>query len=264
MTFDRAHRRRLAHGHARRGARARGAGILVRRTRTADRAFTFGTGKVYALAGYTSAVSLAFVALWMLVEGIVRRLISQPSAVAFGEALPVAALGLAVNLIQSAQLLDHGDQESSAKAHDHNWRAAYFHVMADALTSVLAITALLAGRCLALFVDPMMGLVGGGLILHWAAGLSRAAAGQLLDAVPSVSTSSTACARSWKCSTTCTSPTCISGTWRQDASNLCIVSLVTATPHDTAYYRDLILARWPFAHLTVEVHRCRGGHDLPA
>ena len=88
-------------------------------------------------------MSLGFVAVWMVIESG-RRLL-RPVPIAFGEALPIAVLGLAVNVL-SLKLLEHDDHPSAAGGGDHNWRAADPHVMADALTSILAITALLAGR----------------------------------------------------------------------------------------------------------------------
>lgn len=230
------------------------------RTRAQHGAFTFGTGKVYALAGYTSAVSLGLVALWMLVESA-RRLI-YPLPIAFGQALPIAVLGLAVNLL-SLKLLDHGDAAPAGSEHDHNWRAAYVHVMADALTSVLAITALLTGRYLGwVVVDPMMGFVGAGLILHWAARLCRDAAGQLLDVLPSAETERAVRARLEAVDDVRIADLHL---WEMGPSRTgCIVSLVSAMPRETTYYRELILSQWPMAHLTVEVHRCSGGHGAPA
>jgi cation diffusion facilitator family transporter len=147
------------------------------RTRARESSFTFGTGKVYALAGYTSAVVLGLVAVLMVVESC-RRL-AHPLPIHFKEALPVAILGLLVNLA-SVKLLDaddhddHDDHEGHGHGHgghggqDHNLRAAYFHVLADAFTSVLAIGALVGGRYAGwTFLDPVMGIVGGLVILRW-------------------------------------------------------------------------------------------------
>lgn len=230
------------------------------RTRAGHGAFTFGTGKIYALAGYTSAVSLAFVAAWMLLESA-RRLL-HPLPIAYGEALPIATLGLAVNLL-SLKLLDHPDGIPEAPAGDHNRRAAFLHVMADALTSAFAIIALLAGRYLGwIFVDPIMGLAGACLILHWGAGLCRNAAGQLLDIVPCGEMEAAVRARLQAIDDVHVADLHL---WEMGPSRLgCIVSLVSSRPRDTAYYRDLLLAQWPLAHLTVEVHRCRGGHERAA
>jgi cation diffusion facilitator family transporter len=172
------------------------------RTRSRKAAFSFGTGKVHALAGYTSAVVLALVALWMMYESASRLV--HPLSIAFNDALPVAVLGLLVNLA-SVKLLhsddhdhshthDHGDEHEHAHhdehvsdGHgDHNLRAAYFHVLADAFTSVLAIAALLGGRYFGwTFLDPLMGIVGGVVISRWSYALCRDAAKQLLDMVPS-------------------------------------------------------------------------------
>lgn len=172
------------------------------RQRARDARFSFGTGKTYALAGYTSAVLLGCVALWMGIESI-QRLV-QPVTIQFGEALPIAVLGLLVNLV-CALVLDAGhhehdhehdhphgadaegagprDSSHHAHHHDHNLRSAYLHVIADAFTSVLAIAALLAGKFLHwAFLDPMMGLVGGIVISRWAFDLARGSALQLLDA----------------------------------------------------------------------------------
>ena len=129
--------------------------------------YSFGTGKVGALGGFASAVALAVVALLMGVESL-HRLV-QPQRIHFDEAILVAVLGLAVNLL-SAWLLrggqaphHHHDAESGHHQHnrDHNLRAAYLHVLADALTSLLAIIALSAGKYLGwTWMDALMGLVG--------------------------------------------------------------------------------------------------------
>ena len=171
------------------------------RRRAADPAFTFGTGKVGDLAGFASALTLALVALAIGAESVER--LFQPARVAFGEAIAVAILGLLVNLV-SAWLLghshDHDDdhdarhrhdrpgerhghpQRSRHAHHDNNLRSAYFHVLADALTSLLAIGALLAGRYLGLYwMDPAMGVVGALVIAHWSWGLMRDTAAILLD-----------------------------------------------------------------------------------
>jgi cation diffusion facilitator family transporter len=171
------------------------------RRHAADPRFTFGTGKVMELGGFASALALAFVALAMAVESTQRLL--EPRAIAFDEALWVAALGLAVN-VASALLLargghghaphthdhagdhdDHDDHDDHEHGHeDHNLRAAYLHVIADALTSVLAIAALAAGKFAGwTWLDPVMGLVGAALILRWAYGLVRVTASVLLDGV---------------------------------------------------------------------------------
>ncbi len=158
-------------------------------------AYSFGTGKVGDLAGFASAMVLGLIALGIGVESVLR--LFEPIKVAFGEATIVAVLGLAVNLI-SAALLSGGHHHGHAHHHDHhhdpdhhhdhhrghdnNLRSAYMHVLADALTSVLAIAALLAGRYLGwAWMDPAMGIVGAVVIARWSWTLMRDTAAVLLD-----------------------------------------------------------------------------------
>lgn len=144
--------------------------------------FSFGTGKVGVLGGFASAVGLAVVALLMAVESI-HRLI-EPQDIQFNEAIGVAVLGLAVNLV-SALLLKgahHHHGHGHEHHHDHNLKAAYLHVLADALTSVTAIIALTFGRLFGWVVlDPVMGIVGSLVIAKWALGLLKETSGILLD-----------------------------------------------------------------------------------
>lgn len=148
--------------------------------------YAFGTGKVGVLGGYTSAVVLAIVALLMALSSFKRLMI--PVSIRFDEAIVVAFMGLIVNVI-SAFLLRHdegGTHESgvghSHKHDDYNLKAAYLHVLADALTSFLAIIALLCGKALGwVWMDPVMGIVGAVLILRWAYGLLRDTSAILLD-----------------------------------------------------------------------------------
>lgn len=164
----------------------------ARRHATSQR-YSFGTGKVGDLGGFASALILGLVALAIGVESVMRLL--QPSAVQFGTATLIAVVGLLVNII-SAVLLGHGhshrhadqhDQHGHSHAHvqhgsDNNLRSAYVHVIADALTSVLAIVALLAGRYLGwVWLDPVMGIVGAVVIARWAWSLLRVTSGVLLD-----------------------------------------------------------------------------------
>ncbi|MDQ8757457.1 CDF family Co(II)/Ni(II) efflux transporter DmeF [Sphingosinicella sp. LHD-64] len=161
--------------------------------------FSFGTGKVGDLAGFASALVLGIVALGIGVESAIR--IANPADVAFGEATIVAILGLGVNLVSAVLLAggahghghrhghphdhlhDHGHPRGQPTGPDNNLRAAYVHVLADALTSVLAIVALLAGRYLGwIWLDPVMGLVGALVIARWAWTLMRDTSAILLDA----------------------------------------------------------------------------------
>lgn len=177
--------------HAGALAVAAGAYAFARR-HAADRRFSFGTGKVGDLSGFASALVLALVALGIAVESIGR--LFDPSPVAFGEATLVAILGLVVN-VASVFLLsggqghghahdphhDHGHEHQHGH-HDNNLRSAFAHVVADALTSVLAIVALVAGRYLGwVWLDPVMGIVGGAVIAVWAWTLLRDTAAVLLD-----------------------------------------------------------------------------------
>ncbi|HEY1547830.1 MAG TPA: CDF family Co(II)/Ni(II) efflux transporter DmeF [Kofleriaceae bacterium] len=258
------------------------------RTRAGKDTFSFGTGKVYALAGYTSGVLLALVAIWMAKEGI-ERLITHP-AVNFGEAIPIAALGLVVNVV-SAILLGHshtyGDDHGHGHGHDHhdhdhdhdhdhhdhanpdeppkpgtldfNLRAAYVHIIADALTSILAIGALIAGKYAGLwFFDPAMGLVGGAVITWWAVGLCRQASRQLLDVV-----SSPTCERVVRDKLEAIDDVRIADLHVWDLGpgrRSCIVSIVTARPREVEEYRRAVLDGLDVAHLTIEVHRCELPH----
>lgn len=151
--------------------------------------FSFGTGKVGDLAGFASAIVLGLVSIGIAGESIVR--LFQPTTVAFTEATVIAVVGLAVNIV-SAFLLsgnhghhghDHHDHSHAhAHHHDNNLRSAYLHVLADALTSVLAIVALLAGRYLGwVWLDPVIGIVGALVIAKWAYGLMCDSAAVLLD-----------------------------------------------------------------------------------
>jgi cation diffusion facilitator family transporter len=162
-----------------------------------DARFSFGTGKVNALAGFGSAVLLVCFAALMAWESSIRLV--NPVVIAFDQAILVAIVGLVVNAV-SAVVLGHGHDHGEAHddddhhdhehehahghAHhdDHNLRAAYLHVIADALTSVLAIFALVAGKFLGLdWLDPLMGIAGAILVARWSWGLLRDTARVLLD-----------------------------------------------------------------------------------
>jgi len=155
--------------------------------------FGFGTGKFGVLAGYTSTLFLGATALYMIIESLNRFV--NPVDIAFNEAIFVAVLGLGVNMASIWMLHEkhhdhhthdghhhHEHDHGHEHGHDHNLRAAYLHVVTDALTSVLAIVALVAGKFLGWgFLDPVMGIVGGILIAKWAWELLRSTALILLD-----------------------------------------------------------------------------------
>ena len=156
------------------------------------RRYSFGTGKVGDLAGFASALVLGIVALGIAFESAMRLV--DPRPVAFTEATIIAVIGLGVNIV-SALLLGHGhdhghdhhhgggDHHGHTHERDNNLRSAYLHVVADALTSVLAIAALLGGRYLGwVWLDPLMGIVGSVVIAAWAWSLMRDTGAVLLDA----------------------------------------------------------------------------------
>lgn len=148
---------------------------LFARRHAADRRYSFGTGKINAISGFTGALLLGVFACGVVWESVSR--LFTPTSIEWGPAFGVALLGLFVNLI-SAALLDAHEEEQ----HDHSLKAAYFHVLADALTSVLAIIAI----CTAWFwgaswLDPVVGIFGACLIAYWAIGLLRDTAKVLLD-----------------------------------------------------------------------------------
>ncbi|WP_085694079.1 MULTISPECIES: CDF family Co(II)/Ni(II) efflux transporter DmeF [unclassified Pseudomonas] len=162
------------------------------RRNASNRRYSFGTGKVGDLAGFASAMVLGLVSLGIAGESALR--LFQPTTVAFGEATVIAVVGLAVNLVSAFMLMghhghdhghhhEHGHDHGHHHHHDNNLRSAYMHVLADALTSVLAIAALLAGRYLGwVWLDPVMGIVGAVVIAKWAYTLMRDSAAVLLDA----------------------------------------------------------------------------------
>lgn len=248
------------------------------RSRADDRRFVFGTGKVYALAAYTSALLLLGVAVWMAVESVAR--LRTGVAVAFSEALPVAVIGLLVNGV-SVWLLgghghghdhdhdhghghdDHGHDGHAHDATDLNLKAAYLHVLADAATSVLAIAALLLGRYAGWwFLDPIMGLVGSALISWWAIGLVRSAAFKLLDAATAAPTE-----RRVRAALEALDGVTLADlhVWELGPGKVaCVVSLVAAAPREVEHYRQVIRRAATVAHLTVEVHACPRIHVIDA
>lgn len=157
-----------------------------------DPRFSFGTGKVNALGGYTGAVLLVIFTLLMAYESVQRMI--RPVPIRFDQAIAVAVLGLVVNGL-SALILghehghdhhdDHDDDhhhEEGHHEHDHNLHSAYLHVLADALTSMTAIVALVCGKYFGwTWMDPLMGIVGSLVVARWAAGLLRGTASVLLD-----------------------------------------------------------------------------------
>lgn len=220
--------------------------------------YTFGTGKINILGGFASAIALAVVALVMAIESLQRLL--TPETIHFNEAILVACLGLVVNLISAWLLMDdhhhhHHDGHHHEHHHDHNLHAAYIHVLADAMTSVLAIIALIAGKYFDLhWLDAMMGIVGAVIIGRWSFGLLKQSAPILLDA-----------------SIDADYRQAIQATLEKDADNqvadmhiwkvgsghyAAIISLVTHYPNTTQHYKDLLRDFPQLSHITIEVNVC--------
>ncbi len=247
------------------------------RRHAGDPRYTFGTGKVGALGGFASAVGLAVVALLVLAES--ARRLASPVAIRFDEAIAVAVLGLAVNLACAWLLRDHDpghdhdhghghghahdhdhDQEhghAGDPAHgqhqDHNLRAAYLHVLADALTSVLAIVALVAGRSLGwTWMDPVMGMVGGAVIARWSWSLLRETALVLLDGeVPEARRRAMVAALEEDGAARVADL----HVWRVGPRHLAaIVSVVSRAPRPPANYRARLAGFADLVHVTVEIH----------
>ncbi len=225
------------------------------RRRANDRRYSFGTGKVGALAGFGSAVSLAVVALLVLAESVGR--LASPVNIRFNEAIGVAVVGLVVNLVSALLLRDHEHEEDheSDHHHDHNLRGAYLHVLADAVTSLLAIGALTVGKFLGwTWMDALTGILGSIVIARWSWGLLRDTSAVLLDSeVPDDRR------RQIQAAIEADLDNRVSDLhlWRVGRRHIAaIVSIVTHKPRDPSHYKILLRQFDDLAHVTVEVHRC--------
>ena len=148
------------------------AAYYLSRTQAGNVRFSFGTGKIGVLGGFTSAVVLSIVAFLMAGESVHRLFV--PLEIHFNEAIGIACVGLLVNLSCAALLADRHHESGSSHREDLNLRAAYLHVLADAFTSVLAITALTGGKFFGwAWLDPVVGIVGSGVVFSWAYTLLR-------------------------------------------------------------------------------------------
>lgn len=240
------------------------------RSHARDPRFAFGTGKLGDLAGFTSAIVLALVALGIGYESVVRMF--QPVVIHYDEAIAIAVVGLGVNLA-SAWLLggehhhghvhdhdehDDHDHHHHHHHHDHNLRAAYWHVLADALTSVLAIAGLLAARFYGwTWLDPAIGIVGAAVIAHWSWGLIRDAGAILLDAAPNRALDA-AIRKKLEVGHDRIADLHV---WRLGPGhNAAIVSLVADAPEPVEHYKDRLAGIASLSHVTVEVYRCGGNH----
>ena len=251
---------------------------LARRHKQDER-FAFGTGKFGDLAAFSSAIILAIVALWIGIESVTRLM--HPVPIAFNEAIPIAALGLVVNLVSALLLHEdhahedhghgHGRAHPHAHAHDHdhdhdhhqghahreqdlNLRAAYVHVLADAAVSLLAIFGLCAGRFFGLiFMDAVMGLIGMAVIASWSFGLMRSAGAVLLDLRADPHLASTIRQRL----EVGDDLVCDLHLWRVGPGHAAVVaSVVTCTPQPPAVYKDRLAGLPGLSHVTVEVIPC--------
>jgi cation diffusion facilitator family transporter len=234
---------------------------------TADPNFSFGAGKFGDLAGYSSAIVLAMIALLIGYEAVLRLL--HPVPIDFDDAIPIAALGLVVN-IASAWFLAGGHSHGHSDGHDHehdddhdhaggahhrdnNMRAAVVHVMADAAVSVLVIAGLLLARTYGwLWIDPLAGSIGALVIASWSIGLLRDTGAILLDRTPDPAMADKVRVAVESEGDRVTDL----HLWRLGPGHLgAIVSVATSSPHEAAHYRQR-LAHFPdLSHVTVEVQR---------
>jgi cation diffusion facilitator family transporter len=240
--------------------------------------FSFGTGKLGELAAFASAIILAMVALLIGYESVAR--LFHPVAIAFREAIPIALLGLGVNLASALLLHDdghhHDDETELADAHDrdddhdhdhaehdhahhdhshhadYNFRAAYIHVLADAVTSLLAISALVAAAYFDLpWLDPVAGLLGTIVISVWAYSLIKSAAAVLLDAVPSRARAGLIRQRLEIENDRVTDL----HVWRLGPGHLGVVAvIVTEHPRPPDYYKARLAGIEGLSHVSIEVN----------
>ena len=228
------------------------------RRHSADARYSFGTGKMGVLGGFASAVVLAVIALLMAGESVHRM--SAPLPIRFDEAIVIAAIGLVVNLVCALLLKDdhhhHGPANGGHHHHDLNLRSAYIHVLADALTSVTAIVALLCGKFFGWsWLDPVMGLVGGAVVFAWAYGLISDTSGILLDRTPESSDLPGEIRRAVESDGD--SLVADLHVWQVAAGRFAaIVSVIAHAPKSSEDYRDLLREHEELVHVTIETRVC--------
>lgn len=233
-----------------------------------DQTFAFSSGKVGVLGGYTSSVVLGVVALIMLIESGQR--IVNPHLIHFDEAIAVAGFGLFINLICALLLRDHHhhhhddhDHDHAHHHHDHNLKAAYLHVLADALTSVLAIVALVLGKYYGWnWLDPVMGIVGALIITQWSYSLVKETSPLLLDESIALKYK---LAIKEKIESDADNRISDLHIWRVSPGHFAIIiSLVSHNPKAPEYYKDLLKEFRglgginKLSHITIEVNKCTG------
>jgi cation diffusion facilitator family transporter len=238
------------------------------RRHAANIQFSFGTGKIGVLGGFASAVVLSVVALLMAGESIHRLFV--PMAIHFNEAIGIACIALTVNLVCALLLKedhhqshDHGGgHHDHHHAHDHdlNLRAAYLHVLADAFTTLLAIVALTSGKFFGWsWLDPVVGLVGSGVVFSWAYGLLRDTSGILLDRTPVSSDLREEIRRAVESDGD--SLVTDLHVWQVGVGKFAaIVCIVAHEPKTSDQYRDLLREHEELVHVTIETQHCREDH----
>ncbi|MDK2757437.1 MAG: CDF family Co(II)/Ni(II) efflux transporter DmeF [Blastomonas fulva] len=243
------------------------------RTHAHDLRFSMGTGKVGSLTGFSSALLLGVIALLMIWESADR--LADPVAIDYTAAIVVTLIGLAVNVASAFMLSSgghhhhHHDHDGDhhhhhhGHHHDHNLRAAYIHVLTDALTSGLALVALTGGLMLGLdWLDPLMGIVGAVVILWWARGLLRECACVLLDMEADPVRAETIRKR---IEADADNRVVDLHLWQVGTGHLAlIVSLATHNPRPPQHYRALLRGIGKLSHCTFEVIPCDDARCPPA
>jgi cation diffusion facilitator family transporter len=239
-----------------------------------DPRFSFGTGKLGELAAFASAVILALIALAIGYEAATR--FAAPVPIDFRQAIWLAALGLGVNLLSAWLLFDH-DEHLHGQTHEHhhdhdhrdhhhhhdtNIRAAYVHVLADALTSVLAIVALSCGLLFGwVWMDPAMALIGVGVILSWSFGLIRVSGAVLVDMVPDRHLAATIRER-LEAGDDRVSDLHL---WRLGPGHTGVIAAVVSDrPQAPGAYKARLEGIEGLSHVTIEVHPCEDHHRKAA
>jgi len=236
----------------------------VARTQAGNARFSFGTGKIGVLGGFTSAVVLSIVAFLMAGESVHRLFV--PLEIHFNEAIGIACIGLLVNLGCAVLLADRHHESGSGSSHreDLNLRAAYLHVLADAFTSVLAITALTGGKFFGwAWLDPVVGIVGSGVVFSWAYTLLRDTSGILLDRTPASSDLPQEIRRAVESDGD--SLVTDLHVWQVGIGKFAaMISIVAHEPKSCDSYRALLRGHGELVHVTIETHLCREDHPAAA
>jgi cation diffusion facilitator family transporter len=234
------------------------------RTQAGNARFSFGTGKIGVLGGFTSAVVLSIVAFLMAGESVHRLFV--PLEIHFNEAIGIACVGLLVNLGCAVLLADRHHESGSGSSHheDLNLRAAYLHVLADAFTSVLAITALTGGKFFGwAWLDPVVGIVGSGVVFSWAYTLLRDTSGILLDRTPASSDLPDEIRRALESDGD--SLVTDLHVWQVGIGKYAaMISVVAHEPKSCESYRALLRGHHELVHITIETQHCCEDHESVA